>query len=89
MSKIIDFHAHIYPQKIVEKATESVGNFYGISMGHDGSVETLLKSGEKASVDAYVVHSVATVPHQVESINNFISIYFFESFFKEFIVCTI
>ena len=40
MSKIIDFHAHIYPQKIVEKATESVGNFYGISMGHDGSVET-------------------------------------------------
>ncbi|HIR57068.1 MAG TPA: amidohydrolase family protein [Candidatus Gallacutalibacter pullicola] len=73
MSKIIDFHAHIYPQKIVEKATESVGNFYGISMGHDGSVETLLKSGEKASVDAYVVHSVATVPHQVESINNFIA----------------
>ncbi len=73
MSKIIDFHAHIYPQKIVEKATESVGNFYGVTMDHDGSIETLLKSGEKASVDAFVVHSVATVPHQVESINNFIA----------------
>lgn len=73
MSKIIDFHAHIYPEKIVQKATESVGFFYGVSMCHDGSVESLLKSGENASVDAFVVHSVATVPHQVQSINNFIS----------------
>jgi hypothetical protein len=26
---IIDFHAHIYPEKIAEKATTAVGTFYG------------------------------------------------------------
>ena len=27
-----DAHAHIYPEKIAEKATASVGSFYDLSM---------------------------------------------------------
>lgn len=70
--EIIDFHAHIYPDKIAEKASHSVGDFYTIPMQTVGSVEALFASGDPAGVDRFVVQSVATVPRQVESINNFI-----------------
>lgn len=69
---IIDFHAHIYPDKISEKATKAIGDFYNAGMAYNGSVAELLKSGEQIGVDKYVVHSVATKAEQVESINNFI-----------------
>lgn len=69
---IIDFHAHIYPEKIAAKASKSVGEFYDIPIEYDGSAETLLKNGSKIGVEHYIVHSTATKPTQVESINNFI-----------------
>lgn len=71
--KIIDIHAHIYPQKIAEKASEAIGNFYDIPMSYDGTVPTLLGAGKKAGIDLFVVHSVATEAKQVESINDFIA----------------
>ena len=70
--EIIDAHAHIYPDKIAEKASKAVGDFYGIPMGYVGTVDKLLEEGKKAGVGRYLVHSVATTPHQVHSINNFI-----------------
>jgi len=72
-SKIIDIHAHIFPEKIAQKATESIGNFYGIPMCGKGTVEDLLEQGKKVNVYRYVVHSTATKVEQVESINEFIS----------------
>ena len=72
MMDIIDFHAHIYPDKIAEKASHSVGEFYSIPMNKIGSVDTLLKSGGEAGVGMFVAQSVATVSRQVQSINDFI-----------------
>lgn len=69
---IIDFHAHIYPAKIAVKASNTIGDFYKIPMSYDGSPEHLLESGRRIGVNYYIVHSTATVPHQVESINNYI-----------------
>lgn len=69
---IIDFHAHIYPSKIAEKASKAIGDFYNAPMAYHGSPEQLLESGAKIGVDIYVVHSAASKPMQVESINNFI-----------------
>ena len=70
---IIDAHAHIYPQKIAEKATEVIGEFYDIKMSLPaGTAERLLENGKKAGIDKFVVHSVATTAHQVDSINAFI-----------------
>lgn len=69
---IIDFHAHIYPAKIAEKASKTIGEFYNISMEYQGSPEQLLNSGSRIGVNYYIVHSTATAPHQVESINNYI-----------------
>jgi predicted TIM-barrel fold metal-dependent hydrolase len=69
----IDSHVHIYPEKIALKASAGVGDFYGIPMGFDGTAATLLSLEEEAGIDRCLVHSVATKPEQVVSINNFIS----------------
>jgi len=70
--KVIDTHAHIYPEKVALKAVEAIGKFYGIPMLEDGRVETLKKLGTAAGVSRFVVHSLATTPKQVVSINNYI-----------------
>ncbi len=70
---IIDSHAHIFPEKIAEKAVESIGNYYGINMSASGTVEDLLETGRKINVYKYVVHSTATRAGQVKPINDFIA----------------
>ncbi|MBQ2823467.1 MAG: amidohydrolase [Oscillospiraceae bacterium] len=70
---IIDSHAHIFPDKIAEKAVEGIGSFYDLKMRFDGKISTLIDIGAKAGVEKFVVQSVATTPAQVESINNFIA----------------
>lgn len=70
---IIDSHAHIFPDKIAEKAVEGIGSFYDLKMRFDGKISTLIDIGTKAGVEKFVVQSVATTPAQVESINNFIA----------------
>ena len=69
---VIDFHAHIYPAKIAEKATKAIGDFYNTSMAFNGSIEELIASGDKIGVEKYIVHSTATKAAQVSSINDFI-----------------
>ena len=71
--EIIDAHAHIYPAKIAQKATEAIGVFYDIKMEMPaGTPEQLLEDGARAGFSKYVVHSVATTAHQVRAINEFI-----------------
>lgn len=69
---IIDAHSHIFPGKIVEKASHNIGVFYDIPMCHIGSSEILLEKGAQIDVARYLVCSTATRPAQVESINTFI-----------------
>ena len=46
--EIIDSHAHIYPDKIAEKASVAISNFYDIEMLHHGSTKELLEEGKKS-----------------------------------------
>jgi hypothetical protein len=71
--KIIDIHAHIFPEKIAEKAVGAIGEYYGIGMYGVGTVDALLKSGGKIGVDKYVVLPTATKVEQVDSANRFIA----------------
>lgn len=71
--KIIDFHAHIYPEKIAEKAVENVGAFYNLKMQGNGTSENLIKTGSSTGIGAYVVHSPALQPKNVPVINQFIA----------------
>lgn len=71
--EIIDAHAHIYPEKIAQKATQTIGVFYDIKMEMPaGTPDRLIEEGKKVGISRYVVHSVATTAHQVRSINEFI-----------------
>ncbi len=71
--QIIDIHTHIYPDKIAMKATESVRDFYQIKGSDmDGTVDMLLRQGEKAGISRYVVLPVSNTPNRVRSINTFL-----------------
>ena len=72
---VIDFHTHIYPDKIAGKAAHNIGKFYNIPMQREGTVSGLLDCGIKAggTIDHFVVFSAAEVPGQVESINSYIA----------------
>ena len=72
MNTIIDSHCHIYPEKIASKASVAIGEFYGIPMAYDGTIENLIAEGKAAGVTRFLVHSVATTVKQVGSINDFI-----------------
>ncbi|MDR1822167.1 MAG: hypothetical protein LBQ91_07010, partial [Oscillospiraceae bacterium] len=69
---IIDSHAHIFPQKINQIATDAIGGFYNYKMRHTGDPEELIASGARAGVTKFVVFSTATTPAQVEKINSYI-----------------
>lgn len=71
--KIIDMHAHIFPDKIAARAVESIGNYYNIPMTGPGTVDGLLKCGGRIGVSRYVVHSSATNVEQVTTINDYVA----------------
>ena len=60
---IIDAHAHIFPDKIAEKATTGISKFYGLPMYHQtGSVKELLQSGKEDGVDGFLVCFHQSIP---------------------------
>ena len=69
---IIDFHAHIYPNKIAQKATNATADFYGISPACIGTGDELLREGKIAGIDEFVLLPVATKSEQVRHVNEFI-----------------
>jgi len=71
--EIIDAHAHIFPEKISQKATDAIGDFYDLPMYCEGISEKLLDESFKAGISKCLVCSTATTPHQVRSINDFIA----------------
>ena len=75
MYNIFDAHCHIYPADIAPRAVAGVDAFYGglPVKPRDGTVATLLETGREAGISRFLVHSVATSPHQVGSINRFIA----------------
>lgn len=69
----VDSHCHIYPEKIAEKAVAGTDKFYNTIAAGKGTVADLIEKGTEAGIDHFIVQSVATTPHQVKSINEFIA----------------
>lgn len=70
---IHDAHTHIFPEKIAEKATHSIGNFYEFDdMCCSATTENLLKNSDEINVGFKLVCSSAVTSSQVDSINSFI-----------------
>ncbi len=70
---IIDSHCHIYPDKIAARAVEGTSRFYAFQGAGDGTLNGLIQDGSSVGIRHFVVQSVATTPHQVRSINEFIA----------------
>ena len=71
--RIFDAHCHIYPDAIAGRAVDGIDTFYGVLAHGKGTVNDLIEKGTAAGVDRFLVHSVATSEHQVQSINEFIA----------------
>lgn len=68
---IIDFHTHIFPDKIAEKTIQSLSNKANVKASTNGTLEGLLQSMEQAQVDMSVILPVATKVAQMENINTY------------------
>ena len=71
--RITDAHAHVFPDKIAEKATEGISHFYDLPMEYHGRVAEMLENGMAAGVDNFLICSPATTVTQVHSINSFLA----------------
>ena len=71
--KIIDAHTHIFPHAIAAKATENIGNFYGVKMQEIGEPYALSESMKATGISHALVFSAATTPKQVHNINDYIT----------------
>ncbi len=70
---IIDFHTHIYPSAIAEKATKSIEDFYCLDGGGMvGTSEQLLERGKSVGIEKFVVLPVAIKADHTRHINEFI-----------------
>lgn len=71
--RVFDAHCHVFPDKIAAAAVAGTDRFYGVTSALDGRVATLRESCRESGIDRCLIHSVATTPRQVNSINEFIA----------------
>lgn len=72
--KIIDIHAHVYPEKIASAAIHTVREFYRLeSCDMDGTANMLIQRGREAGISQFALMPVANRAGQVSSINRFVS----------------
>ena len=68
---IIDFHTHVFPDKIAEKTIAYLSKKGGIPAFSDGSVSGILCRMEEANVDLCINLPVLTSPAQFDHVNQF------------------
>lgn len=71
---IVDVHAHIFPDKIAEKATRSTAEYFPMKEppSHNGTVQQLVDTLWEAGIDYALVFSAATTETQVEHVNRYL-----------------
>lgn len=73
MYRIIDIHAHAFPEAVAQKAVNHIGSHYSIKMYGKGTIADLLESADRSGVDYVVVHSTATKASQVRNVNEWVA----------------
>jgi len=68
---LIDFHSHIFPDKLAERAISSLSQTGGITPYANGKLCHLLEKMDEDKVDISVVLNIATKPAQETNVNNF------------------
>ncbi len=68
---IIDFHTHIFPEKIAAATITQLEQKSGLTAAANGTVDGLLASMESGGIDLSVIVPVVTAPRQFEGVNRF------------------
>lgn len=68
---IVDFHTHIFPEKIAVRTIEKLEKIANVNACSDGRESSLIRSMKQAGVDVSVILPVVTSPQQFHSINQF------------------
>lgn len=68
---MIDFHTHIYPDKIASRLMHNLADTHYWGHFADGTLNGLLSSMKTAGIDCCITQPVVTRPDQFESINHF------------------
>ena len=71
--RVADIHTHIFPDKIAEKASVSIGNFYDQDIHHVASLHNIVEQEQLAGITTFAICSSATSADQVTHINEFIA----------------
>lgn len=68
---LIDFHIHIFPEKVAEKAIPRLAGISGQTPLTDGTLPDTLRLMDRDGVDAGVFLNIATRPSQQRTINEY------------------
>lgn len=68
---VIDFHTHIFPDKIAARTIEHLEEVGKLKAAADGTLNGLLASMEKSGVDMSIIQPVVTKPTQFDSVQSF------------------
>jgi len=80
---MIDFHTHIFPEKIADKTISHLSEICHMPPYTNGKKEGLLASAKHAGIDQCIILPVATAPRQFDSIHRF-ALQFLEGEFISF-----
>ena len=65
---IIDFHSHVFPDKIAKRTIDALSKLGDVSPFSDGTLSTLKQKIAEAGVDVAISLPVLTTPEQFESV---------------------
>lgn len=68
---IVDFHTHVFPEKIAAKTIAALGAKAGIQAFSDGTLDGLKHSMATSGVDWSVILPVVTKPAQFQTVNTY------------------
>ncbi|MCX7615241.1 MAG: amidohydrolase family protein [Clostridiales bacterium] len=68
---IIDFHVHVFPDKVAEKAIPELSERCSIHPFTDGTLADTVTKLNEVGIDDFVFLSIATNPRQQKNVNDF------------------
>ncbi|MBQ8725159.1 MAG: amidohydrolase family protein [Oscillospiraceae bacterium] len=68
---IIDFHTHVFPDKIAKPTIDFLASKSGYIPYGDGTLQSLISLMDKGNIDKSVILPVVTKPSQFDSVNKF------------------
>jgi len=71
--RVIDFHAHAFPEKIAVRAVEHLEDYYQVLVPNAGDISQLLRHARDGAVEHLVLSSAATKPEVVKVNNDWVA----------------